>query len=76
MTEFENLKKSYVCTIQWGMLAKVDYHEAKCGNEVLCEFCKNLVEKSIYHDSEKAAMKCELELLKEMLSLEIDSSYR
>lgn len=76
MTEFENLKASYAATIQFGLTANAGYHEAKRGNELLHEFCKQLVENSNYYDNDKRAMKRELELLKETLDKEIEAHYR
>lgn len=76
MTEFDNLKNSYIAAIHWGLAANASYHEAKQGNDILHKFCESLVESSNCLDSTKIAMKQELELLKEALSKEIDSYYR
>ena len=76
MTEFENLKRSYTATVQWGLAENVGYHESKRGNDILHEFCKQLVENSNYHDFEKSAMKLELELLKSAHTEEIERYYR
>jgi uncharacterized protein (DUF1015 family) len=75
MTEFDNLKKSYTNTIQFGLVANVGYQQVKQGNDNLHELCKNLVENSNYDDMEKMRMKQELELLKESLSNEIERYY-
>lgn len=76
MTEFENLKASYTATIQFGLATNVGYLESKRGNEVLHEFCKQLVENSDYYDNDKRAMNQELELLKETLNKEIEAYYQ
>ena len=76
MTEFDNLKRSYISAIQWGLTAIVGYNESKQGNEVLHKFCENLIENSDYNDSNKMTMKHELKIIKEALSKEIESFYR
>ena len=43
---------------------------------MLHELCKHLVEDSNYQDSEKMAMKQELEILKDALGKEIDAYYQ
>ena len=57
------------------MATNVGYLESKRGNEVLHEFCKQLVENSNYCDNDKRAMKQELELLKETLNKEIEAYF-
>lgn len=76
MTEFDNLKNSYVAAVHWGFAAKVGYHESKRGNDILHKFCENLIDNSNYYDADKKAMKQELELVKEALSEEIELFYR
>ena len=76
MTEFEILKASYTATIQFDLATNVGYLESKRGNEVLHEFCKQIVENSNYCDNEKRTMKQELELLKETLNKEIEAYYQ
>ena len=76
MTEFDNLKRSYISAIQWGLTARVCYNESKQGNEVLHKFCENLIDNSDYNDSNKMMMKHELKIIKEALSKEIESLYR
>ena len=39
MTEFENLKNSYITVVQLGLTARAGYDESKRGNEVLHKFC-------------------------------------
>lgn len=75
MTEFDNLKRNYISAIQFGMLSKISYQEAKQGNDILHWFCEKLVENSNYNDVEKFAMKQELEILKKSLSEEIKEFY-
>lgn len=72
MNEFENLKKSYIDTIQLGIVCHSEYNETKRGNEILHKFCEILVENSNYSESDKLAMKHELEIVKETLSQEIE----
>lgn len=76
MTEFENLKSSYISVVQWGLTAKVGHHESKQGNEVLHKFCESLIDNSNYNNSDKAMMKHELQAIKESLSSEIDYFYK
>lgn len=76
MMEFDNLKNSYIATVQWGLAAKVGYQESKRGNGILHKFCENLIDSSNYSDDDKKAMKQELEFLKETLSNEIESFYQ
>lgn len=76
MKEFDYLKNSYITAIHWGFATKVSYHEAKRGNDILHKFCENLIDNSNYCDTDKKAMKQELELLKEALSEEIETFYR
>lgn len=76
MTEFEILKASYTATIQFDLATNVGYLESKRGNEVLHEFCKQIVENSNYCDNDKRTMKQELELLKETLNKEIEAYYQ
>ncbi len=74
MTEFENLKNSYISAIQCGLI-RVNYHEARRGNELLLQFCESLVDNSNYCEADKAAMKQKLELIKEALEKEIEYHY-
>lgn len=76
MTEFENLKNTYISIVQLGLAVNVSYQESKQGNNLLHKFCENLVENSNYLDSAKTTMKQELELIKEALSEEIESYYQ
>ena len=76
MTEFENIKASYTTTIQFCLAASAGHLESQRGNEVLHEFCKQLVENSDYCNNDKETMKQELELLKEALKEEIEIRYR
>ena len=76
MTEFDNLKSSYAAVIQFGLAAHVGYQAAKHGNEMLHELCKQLAENSNYQNSEKIAMKQELEILKNALDGEIEDYYQ
>ena len=75
MTEFDNLKSSYVATVQFGLAMSAGYQAAKHGNEMLHELCKRLVENSSYQDSEKTATKQELDNLKDALDGEIDAYF-
>ena len=73
MTEFERLKVFYASYIRFGLENNVGYNYAKLGNDVFHKFCETLVDNSNYID--KAAMKQELELLKESLSQAIEAHY-
>lgn len=76
MTEFDNLKRNYAATVQFGLIANVSYQASKYGNEMLHELCKRLVENSNYQDSEKMAMKQELKILKDVLDGEIHTHFQ
>lgn len=74
--DFNNLKQSYIATIQLGMSCNVDYEETKRGNDLLHRFCERVVDSSNHLDGEKKEMKQELSIIKETLSQEIDLFYR
>ena len=76
MTEFDNLKRSYISVIQLSMAMNAPYEEVKQGNGILYRFCKNLVENSGYSDDEKRNMKTELEIVKETLAKDIEEFYQ
>ena len=76
MTDFDILKNSYAATVQFGLAMNAGYQASKHGNEMLHEFCKQLVDNSNYQDSEKMAMKRDLEILKDALEEEIDAYYQ
>ncbi len=76
MFEFDNLKRSYISAVQFGLIAGSGYIESKRGNDILHKFCENLVDNSNYNDFDKTNMKKELEIVKEALSKEIELSYR
>ena len=67
-----NMKKSYIATIQLGLVLNAGYEEAKHGNDLLHKFCENCVDSSLYSEEDKRAMKRDLELVKEALSQEIE----
>lgn len=75
MTDFDILKRSYAAAIQFGLAMNVGYQASKHGNEMLHEFCKQLVDNSNYQDSEKVSMKQELEMLKAVFEKEIEAHY-
>ena len=72
MTDYENLKKSYITAMQLGLQSCGNYDEAKRGNDILHQFCKTFVENSQYGDYAKENMKQELEVLKASLLHEIE----
>lgn len=76
ITEFENLKRSYISTVNWGLTARVGYNQSKRWNDILHRFCENLVDNSNYNEVAKASMKNELEIVKEALSKEIELFYK
>ena len=71
MIDYLNMKKSYIATIQLGLVLNAGYEEAKHGNDLLHKFCENCVDSSLYSAEDKRAMKRDLELVKEALSQEI-----
>lgn len=75
MTDFDNLKRNYVLTVQLGLASKSGYHEAKVANEWLHHICEKIVENSPCSDMDKLSMKLDLKLLKEALSEEIKRAY-
>lgn len=76
MTNFDNLKNSYMFAIHSGLDAKIDYQNCKLANEFIHKFCEIYIDNSNYSDDDKMAKKQELNLLKEALSKEIESSYQ
>ncbi len=75
MTEFDNLKNSYITTVQCAMAMGAGCQQAKHGNDVLHRLCEILVDHSNYSDADKQAMKQYLEMTKETLGCEIDVFY-
>lgn len=75
MAEFEKLKKSYISSVQAGMLLGVDYNGCKRAIDVLHKIYENLIDNSNCIEKDKTIMKCELELIKEALSKEADCYY-
>ena len=76
MTEFDDLKSSYIYTMHCGFALGAEYNEAKHGNDILHKFCENLIDNSNYNDLCKTEMKNELEVIKEALSQEIEFFYK
>ena len=76
MTEFDNLKRSYITVIQLSLAMNTPCEEVKRGNVILHRFCENLVENSCYPDDEKRHMKNELEIVKETIAQEIEAFYQ
>ena len=76
MTEFEGLKAFYASYIRFGLENNVACTYAKLGNNIFHKYCEVLVENSNYQDSEKMAMKQELEILKNALDGEIDTYFQ
>lgn len=75
MTEFDHLKRSYASAVQFLLFSNAGYHRAKAANEMLHKFYENMVENSLYSDAIKAAMKLQLDVLKEAFSEEIRLCY-
>lgn len=75
MTDFDNLKNSYIFAIQSGLDAKIDYQNCKFANEFIHKFCENYVDNSGCCDADKTAMKNELKRMKETLSQDIETYY-
>lgn len=72
MIDYLNLKNSYIASIQLGLILNAGYEEAKRGNDLLHKFCENCIDNSNYSEKDKQDMKRNLELVKEMLSQEIE----
>ena len=72
MIDYLNMKRSYIATIQLGLTLNARYEEAKRGNDLLHKFCENCVDNSLYGEADKQNMKRDLELVKEVLSQEIE----
>jgi hypothetical protein len=72
MIDYLNMKKSYISAIQVGLALNAGYEEAKRGNDLLHKFCENCVDNSLYGEADKQNMKRDLELVKEVLSQEIE----
>lgn len=72
MIDYQNLKNSYIASIQMGMILNAKYEEVKQGNDLLHRFCENCINNSNYCDYEKNNMKRDLELVKQALSEEIE----
>ena len=76
MIDYLNLKNSYIASIQLGLILNAGYEEAKRGNDLLHKFCENCINNSNYSERDKQDMKRDLELVKEMLSQEIELRFR
>lgn len=76
MIDYQNLKNSYIAAIQMGLLLNAGYEDAKHGNDLLHKFCENCIDNSNYNDLEKLNMKRDLEIVKDVLSQEIECSLR
>lgn len=75
MNDYENLKRSYIAAIQFGMTTGANYNEARYGNELLHKFCEECIDSSNYSEYDKQHMKQELKCVKETLSNEIEHQY-
>ena len=75
MTDFENLKSSYIQTIQLAIVGGVSHDEAKRGNELLSHFCKQLIQCSGYWPQDQEEMCSQIDLVKQTLELEIEAAY-
>ena len=75
MIDYLNMKRSYIATIQLGLVLNTGYEEAKHGNDLLHKFCENCVDGSLYSEEDKRTMKRDLELVKEALSQEIETHF-
>ena len=70
MIDYLTLKNSYIGAIQMGL--ELNFPDPKQGNEILHKFCENCVDHSNYSEQDKLDLKRDLELLKEILSQEIE----
>lgn len=75
MTDFENLKSSYIQTIQLAIVGGVSHDEAKRGNELLSHFCKQLIQCSGCRPQDREEMCSQIDLVKQTLELEIEAAY-
>ncbi len=71
MIDYQNLKNSYIGAIHMGL--DLGFPDPKQGNELLHKFCEKLIDNSNYSEADKQSMKKELDVLKETLSIEIES---
>lgn len=76
MTDFENLKNSYIQTMQLALVGGVSLHEAKRGNELLAHFCKKLIRCSDCQPHDRDEMSRQIDLVKQTLELEIEAAYQ
>lgn len=75
MTDFENLKNSYIQTIQLALLGGVSCDELKRANELLSHFCKQLIQCSGCRPQDREKMCSQIDLVKQTLELEIEAAY-
>ena len=75
MIDYINLKNSYISAIQIGLLLNAGYESAKHGNELLYKFCKKCIDNSNYDEYDKEKMKEDLKVVKETISLELESVF-
>ena len=75
MIDYLNLKNSYIAAIQMGLMLNAGFEKARHGNDLLHKFCENCVDNSNYNENDKQIMKRDLELVKEMLSQEIERRF-
>lgn len=73
--DFDYLKRSYVSSIQFGLLVGIGYEDAKRSNELLNHLCKNYVDSGYYSEQDKEAMKFDLDMIKKALDAEINCRY-
>lgn len=76
MTNFENLKNSYIQTIQLSLVGGVSHDEAKQGNELLYHFCKQLIQCSGCQPQDRDEMSRQIDLVKQTLEREIEAAYQ
>jgi len=76
MSDFENLKNSYIQTIQLTLMGGVSHDEAKHANELISYFCKQLIQCSSYQPQYRDEMSRQIDLVKQTLELEIEAAYR
>lgn len=76
MTDFENLKNSYIQTIQFALVSGVSRDETKHANEVISHFCKQLIQCSSYQPQDKDEMSRQIDLVKRTLEREIEAAYQ
>ncbi|MGI6070781.1 MAG: hypothetical protein ACOYBE_10175 [Blautia sp.] len=76
MTNLENLKNSYIQTVQLALVGGVSHDEAKQANALIPHFCKQLIQCSGCQPQDRDEMIRQIDLMKQTLELEIEVAYQ